>query len=156
MLNRLCDRVTSVVHLAMWTAFAALIATVALQVIARNILHAPMIWTGDLAQLLFAWLIFVGAAAGLRTGAHYDVDLLPTDRPAVAIAVEAISLAAGACVAWMLVRYGWELAQVRATAQVQSLGISRFWMFLPMPVSGALMALYLVEMLADFAARRPS
>lgn len=153
MLNRLCDRVTVVARLLMWIGFAALIATVALQVIARNLLTTPMIWTSDLAQLLFTWLIFVGAAVGLRTGAHYDVDLLPMNRPAVARSVEIISLVAGACVSWLLIRHGWELAIVRATAEVQSLGISRFWMFLPLPVSGALMALYLLEMAAGMARR---
>ncbi|NIZ08506.1 TRAP transporter small permease [Pseudooceanicola sp. HF7] len=145
MLNRLCDGIAAVIRLVAWLAFAGMIATVGLQVIARNLLNAPMIWTGDLALLLFTWLIFVGAALGLRTGSHYIVDMLPTHRPAVGLAVEVISLIAGFCVAWLLGVHGWTLANMRASGEVQSLGISRFWMYLPLPVSGWLMAIFLIE-----------
>ena len=71
--------------------------------------------------------------------------MLPTHRPAVGLAVEVISLAAGVCVAWILGVHGWTLANMRASGEVQSLGISRFWMYLPLPVSGWIMALFLVE-----------
>jgi TRAP-type C4-dicarboxylate transport system permease small subunit len=154
MLHRFCDRVAFVMRGLMWIAFAALIGTVALQVLARDLLQAPMIWTGDMAQLLFAWLIFVGAAVGLREGAHYVVDLLPRDRPAVQTATDAISLAAGFLVAFILLRFGWELASIRSTGSIQSLGISGFWMFLPLPVSGAVMILFLVDMAAGSFSRR--
>lgn len=147
MLNRFCNGVIVVARWLMWLAFAAMIVTVAFQVIARNLLEAPMIWTSDVAQLLFAWLIFVGAAIGLRSGAHYTVDLLPEHRPWVKAAADWISLIAGAVVAYVLLRHGWMLAEIRSTGTVQSLGISRFWMFLPLPVSGALMLLFLAEML---------
>jgi len=145
MMQRLCDGLAAVIRLCSWIAFAAMIVTVGLQVIARNLLDAAMIWTSDLALLLFTWLIFVGAALGLRTGAHYFVDVLPTHRPAVRLPVEIITLVAGFIVAWILSVHGWTLASMRATGEVQSLGISRFWIYLPLPVSGGLMAVFLVE-----------
>ncbi|QPM89708.1 TRAP transporter small permease [Pseudooceanicola algae] len=145
MLHRLCDGISGVIRTLAWIAFAGMIATVALQVAARNLLDAPMIWTSDMALLLFTWLIFVGAALGLRTGAHYLVDMLPTHRPKVRLFVEIISLLAGFTVAWILGVHGWTLAQMRASGEVQSLGISRFWIYLPLPVSGALMAVFLIE-----------
>jgi len=36
----------------------------------------PLIWSVDLAQLLFIWLCFVGASRALRARAHLGVDLL--------------------------------------------------------------------------------
>lgn len=36
----------------------------------------PLIWSVDLAQLLFIWLCFVGASRGIRARAHLGVDLL--------------------------------------------------------------------------------
>ncbi|MBT9385948.1 TRAP transporter small permease [Pseudooceanicola sp. CBS1P-1] len=149
MLHRLCDGLAAVIRFLGWIAFAAMIVAVAFQVLARNVLDLPVIWTGDLAQLLFTWLIFIGAALGLRTGAHYFVDVLPTHRPNVAFAVEVISLVAGVCVAWILGVHGWQLAQMRASGEIQSLGISRFWIYLPLPVSGALMAIFLLEMILE-------
>lgn len=35
----------------------------------------PLIWSVDLAQLLFIWLCFIGAARALRERAHLGVDL---------------------------------------------------------------------------------
>jgi TRAP-type C4-dicarboxylate transport system permease small subunit len=146
MLKRFCDAVTALVAAASWVAFALLIGTVAMQVVARNVLGAPMIWTSDMALLLFTWLVFVGAALGLRRGAHYMVDMLPRHIPAVALAVEVLSILAGACVAWILGVHGWTLAQMRASGEIQSLGLSRFWIYLALPAAGWLMALYLLEM----------
>ena len=103
-------------------AFAALIITVALQVLARDILEAPMIWTGDVAQLLFTWLIFLGAAAGLRLGSHYTVDLLPMHRRMVKLATDWIGFAAGVLIALLLLICGWQLTVIRSTALIQSLG----------------------------------
>jgi TRAP-type C4-dicarboxylate transport system permease small subunit len=36
----------------------------------------PLIWSVDLAQLLFIWLCFVGASRAMRERAHLGVDLL--------------------------------------------------------------------------------
>lgn len=146
MLNRVCNGVTSVVEGACWAAFALLIGTVALQILARNVLSVPMIWTSDLALMLFTWLVFIGAATGLRTGSHYVVDMLPTHRPFIGLVIELLSLLSGFCVAWILGVHGWTLASMRASGEIQSLGISRFWMYLAVPVSGWIMSLYLVEM----------
>lgn len=149
MLNRLCDGVSKIVGTLSWMAFAALIATVALQVIARNILKVPMIWTSDLALLLFTWLIFIGAATGLRKGAHYVVDLLPIHRPPVRLFATIMGILSGLAVAWLLGVHGWTLARMRASGEIQSLGLSRFWIYLALPASGYLMALYLLEMIAN-------
>lgn len=146
MLKRVCNRVSSLVEGASWVAFALLIGTVALQILARNLLNVPMIWTSDLALMLFTWLVFIGAASGLRKGSHYVVDMLPTHLPRVSLIIEILSLLAGACVAWILGVHGLTLARMRASGEIQSLGISRFWMYFALPVSGWIMMLYLLEM----------
>lgn len=145
MLQRIADGIGRVAGVFMWTAFLTLILTVALQVFARNVLQVAMIWTGDLAQLLFAWLIFVGAAVGLRRGAHYTVDILPKNSRPVRVALDWIGVAATLAVVYILVWHGWTMASIRASGTVQSLGISRLWMFLPLPVCGAMMLVFLAE-----------
>lgn len=123
MLNRFCDGVSKVVATLSWMAFAGLIITVALQVIARNILKLPMIWTSDMALLLFTWLIFVGAATGLRRGAHYVVDFLPMHRPPVLLFAGIVTVLAGAAVAWLLITHGGTLARMRASGEIR---VSRY------------------------------
>src|SRR5262249_24452877 len=61
-------------------AVAALIAveTVVLLagVIARYVFLGPLIWSDDLASLLFMWLIMLGAVLALRRGAHMRLTVL--------------------------------------------------------------------------------
>jgi len=146
MLHRLCDGLAGLIRNVVWIAFAAMIVTIGLQIVSRNLLDTQIIWTSDVALLLFTWLIFVGSALGLRTGSHYFVDMLPTHIPVVRLVVEIISIIAGFCVVWILSVDGWTLASLRASGEVQSIGISRFWMYLPLPISGVLMAVFLIEM----------
>jgi len=153
MITRFSDGVTRIVQTLLWLGLLLLILDVALQGLTRNVLQMSLIWTGDVAQLLFVWLVFLGAAVGLRRGAHYTVDVLPTGIPVLKAITELVGIAATAVVIYVLLWHGWRLAGIRSTGLVQSLGISRLWMFLPIPVSGALMLLYLVEKLAaDIAA----
>ena len=57
---------------------ALLLAIVVLVFIAAIMRFAgyPLIWSVDLAQLLFTWLCFVGAARTMRLKGHIGVDLL--------------------------------------------------------------------------------
>lgn len=154
MLKRFNDVVTAAIETALGVGFLALICTVALQVVARNLLGLPFIWTLDLAQLLFSWLVFVGAAVAFRRGAHYTVDLWPENSPRIDRVLQAISLLGAAIVVFVLQRYGWNLTRIRWSGSVQSLGISRGWMFVPIPLSGALMLLFLIEFFSGALRRK--
>lgn len=145
MLNRLSDAVIRITEIGLWLGFLCLTITVGLQVVARNLFKLPLIWTLDLAQLLFSWLIFVGAAVAFRKGMHYTVDVLPESWTRLRAALDLVSFAAAAIVIYVLVVHGWTLTQIRYSGTVQSLGISRAWMFAPIPLSGLLMLLFLIE-----------
>jgi TRAP-type C4-dicarboxylate transport system permease small subunit len=61
-----------------WTGAVLLGAIVVLVFIAAvmRFFDRPLIWSVDLAQLLFIWLCFVGATRAMRERAHLGVDLL--------------------------------------------------------------------------------
>jgi len=140
MFIRFCDYVTAIVEAVLAMGFFALIVTVSFQVLGRTLLSLPSIWTLDLAQLLFTWLIFLGAAVALRMNVHYVVDVLPPLRLFAVVGVLGTAM-----VVYILVVPGWSLANLRASAVIPSLDLSMFWAFLALPVSGALMALYTLE-----------
>jgi len=54
--------------------FAATIVVVLLQVVSRYLLDNSLTWTEELSRYLFAWIIFLGAALGLRDQSHIKVD----------------------------------------------------------------------------------
>ncbi|MGV8937396.1 MAG: TRAP transporter small permease [Allorhizobium sp.] len=149
MLRRFNTHVAAVVEFGLWLGFLAMILTVGLQVLARTILKLPLIWTPDLAQLLFSWLIFVGAALALRRNAHYTVDMLPPSWRGLNVPLAFFGMIVTAFVVYLLVVNGYALVALRKSGTLQSLGISRMWLFLPIPVSGVLMALFAFEMLLD-------
>ena len=147
MLARINDWIEAALAVGLALAFAAMIATVFAQVAARNILQIPLIWTLDVAQLLFSWCIFIGAAVAFRRGGHYVVDLLPTSAR-IGRGVQAIiSLIASAVVIGILVRYGATLAEIATRRVSPAIGISEFWFFLPIPLGAVFMALFMAEKL---------
>lgn len=57
---------------------AGLLAVIVALVFAASVMRffgRPIIWSVDLAQLLFIWLCFVGATRAMRERAHIGVDL---------------------------------------------------------------------------------
>lgn len=58
-----------------WLLAAMTLITFA-QVIARYVFNYSFVWALELTTFLFAWLIFLGMAYGVRKGSHIGVDLL--------------------------------------------------------------------------------
>lgn len=136
-LNRISRNVLAVL-------FAGLIVVVFVQVAARNVLHLPLTWTLDLAQLLFTWCIFLGAAFAFRQGGHYLVDLWPDNRRLNQI-LGFVTHGATAVVVYVLVWHGLLMSQIGLNRMSLSLNISEFWYYLPIPLCGLLIGLFALE-----------
>jgi TRAP-type C4-dicarboxylate transport system permease small subunit len=131
------------------TAFAGMIVVVFLQVFARNVLQEPMIWTLDVAQLLFSWCIFMGAALALRWDAHYFLQLIPEGWRIANSLIKIFAHVAAVVVVVVLFHNGWIFAGMGLTRFAPALGISEFWFFLPIPLSAGVMILFLLELIPD-------
>jgi TRAP-type C4-dicarboxylate transport system permease small subunit len=57
--------------------FGALTVVVALQVFTRFVLHAPFIWSEELARFLFFWVVLLGSAMSVRDRRHFVLDVSP-------------------------------------------------------------------------------
>lgn len=124
--------------------FGVMIVDVMIQVVSRNT-GVPILWTLDVAQLMFSWCIFLGAAVGVRRGVHYVIVLFPDHMWRTNAALKLVSAAAIALVSLVMLRYGFAFSRMGASTEVESLGISQYWYFLPIPLSGLLIMLFLVE-----------
>lgn len=58
------------------TALVVLVFAVSWGVVTRYVTKTPATWTGDIASLSFAWLIFPGAAAAFKYGMHMSIDIV--------------------------------------------------------------------------------
>lgn len=64
------------------TALLIVIAATCWGVITRYITAQPAAWAGEVAAIAFAWLVFLGAAAGFKYGSHVTIDMLVVRLPA--------------------------------------------------------------------------
>ena len=55
--------------------FALLTGVVALQVLTRFVLHAPIIWSEEVARFLFFWVVLLGAAMSVKDRRHFVIDV---------------------------------------------------------------------------------
>ena len=69
-------------------------------VVARFVLHRPLVWSDELASLLFLWLAMMGAVVALRRGEHMRMTALVSKaNPRQRALLEAV--ATGACLAFL-------------------------------------------------------
>jgi TRAP-type C4-dicarboxylate transport system permease small subunit len=120
-----------------------LCADVFLGVFSRYVLHSTFTWYDEIARLLFVWIVFLGAAVGVRRSGHFRLHLLierfsPSwRRVADTFGVLAIMLFGG-----VLIQQGWKLVELGQFQQTPVMGLSKAYVYASMPVGGALVILY--------------
>ncbi len=121
-------------------------AIVGWQVFGRYVLNSTPSWSEEGALTLMIWFVSLAAAAGVRQGFHIRIVAVEDAVPAgVRKAMQlASNLVVAACGLAMLI-WGGELVILTWDHVIPSLGISRGFACLGLPISGALMALYAVE-----------
>lgn len=130
-------------------------ATIGWQVFGRYVLNASPAWSEQAALVLMVWFVMFGAAAGVHEGFHIRigafVEALPLRIRTVcrAFALMVIVACGAALTVW-----GAELVIAVWSHVIPTLGIPRGIAYLPLPVSGALIALFGIERLAELAAGR--
>ncbi len=124
----------------------ALAVIVFLQVFNRFVLKAPLAWSEDLAMLLFQWVAFLGAARGVKRWRHFGIELVVRTFPEkIRRGIELLVPVIMAVVALTMIWHGITLIQVNLNRTYSTMDLSYLWAYLPIPVSGALMVLYLIE-----------
>jgi TRAP-type C4-dicarboxylate transport system permease small subunit len=63
-------------------ALAVVVLATCWGVVTRYVTEQPATWTGEVAGIAFAWLVFLGAAAGFKYGMHVAIDMLVVALPA--------------------------------------------------------------------------
>ena len=144
-------RATDALHRA--CVFLAGIALVVITLIipwgvfTRYVLNSASSWPEPMAILLMIWLSFLSAIVCYREHLHIAVGTLPaalgdSGRTVLGIAIEAGMLAANLFLLWYGVRLvGFTWYQTIAEFPIVSVGVS----YIPVPVAGAVTALFIVE-----------
>lgn len=139
------DTINYCVRILLALGLFSMVALVFTQVCVRFILPklgmpAGLPWTEEAARYLMVWLIFLGAAIAARHGLLIAVTALAEALPAHRRKqLQTVSLTVLMGIFLAMAWYGWEWAQFGADEISPALRLSKFWLYLAMPV-GCLLA----------------
>ena len=120
------------------------VAAIFTQVILRYVFSRPSSWLDEFAVLVFAWMIFIGAAVAQRTDSHVAMDVVVKLLPPRAQRV--LYLLRGAAMAGILAILFWQGLQLTLrlrSVEYPAMGISRGFLFGALPATTPLFLLYL-------------
>lgn len=123
---------------------AVILVLTTFQVTARYVFSSPLSWVEEFCQLLLVWAVMIGAAAAVKTNAHLTVDVIlerlkgfPRQAVIILINIGVLILAVG--MTWYGFQFYWRTAGDYST----SLGFARNLYYLPIPVAGILVAVFI-------------
>lgn len=125
---------------------ATFIIVVFVKVIARNYMKISMVWADEVALLCFLWTVFLGAAIALRHKQHFIVDLSP-DKVRLNITLDVVSHFIVLTLIYVMIHHGYQFTMSGLARASNSLPFSLAYFFAPIPISGAAMLLFTIEMI---------
>jgi tripartite ATP-independent transporter DctM subunit len=134
---------------------AAEIAILFAGVVARYLLHRPLVWSDELASILFLWLAMLGAVVAFRRNEHMRMTAIVAKAPrgvrgSLDLFADCAALAFLVATAWPAFDYAHEESFITTPA----LQISNAWRAAALPVGITLMALFAVLRLAQAGSLR--
>jgi tripartite ATP-independent transporter DctM subunit len=145
---------------AEWPAAALVLAEIVLLlcgVVARYVFHRPLVWSDELAGILFQWLAMLGAAVALRRDAHMRMTALVSRAPPRLRAfLEALALAAPLGFLALLLPPAIDYTTDEAAIATPALELSGAWAAAAFPVGTGIMLLAALLRLARAGAWRPA
>lgn len=97
-------------------------------VMARYVFHAPLVWTDELASILFLWLAMLGSVIALQRGEHMRLTAVVAGFSPVARArTQAFASAAVAVFLLMLIPSAWDYASDQWFIETPALGLHDTW-----------------------------
>ena len=133
----------------------AMVVIVSIQIVYRYALGNPLIWTEEVARLVFLWTIFLGAAYAATREAHLRLDLYAGDRFALMRRVSRVTGAiATLAFSGVVVYAGWRIVDLTASRPLPGTGLSYAWFHAAAPIGSALTILGVLLVLLGARRRR--
>ncbi|MGJ5019958.1 TRAP transporter large permease [Bradyrhizobium oligotrophicum] len=124
-------------------------------VVARYVLHQPLIWSDELASILFLWLAMLGAAVAFRRGEHMRMTaMVARASPGLRAYLDLVATSAALAFLVMIAWPSWEYAYEESFITTPALQIENIWRAAALPVGIGLMALFALIRLARKASVR--
>jgi len=111
-------------------------------VVSRYVLHAPLIWSDELASMLFLWLAMLGAVVAFRRSEHMRMTaLVASAGPRMRAYLDLVAICAALAFLVMIVHPAYEYASDEGVITTPALQISNAWRAAALPIGTCLMAI---------------
>jgi len=114
-----------------------------LGVFSRYVLVRTFTWYDEIARGCFVWLTFLGAAMGVKRQAHFRLHIIvdrltPRLRQATVVILPLVVI----IFAGVLIQQGLVFLEIGKFQQTPVMGLPKTWIYVSIPIGGALMILY--------------
>ena len=143
---RVLDGLDFSFRILIFVILTVMVASTFMQVLGRYIFVVPLPWTEELSRRMMTWLLFIASAIGYRRGGMVGVDIITSrvsekNKKILDIIVFALIAFFGL----FMVHHGYDLASRMYRQQSAALGISMFYVYIVIPVSGLLFVIFSLE-----------
>lgn len=156
-IGRLCNLVTQIAEFMLGSAMAAIVLITIAAVWWRYVVNAPIAWIEQVSNMLFIWIVFIGAAVLYRRQLHiavdYFVNMLPQRFSGIAFwTIETLNLV----FIVVLFVFSLKLTIDVLPSTTGALDITPAWYYASAPIACAMMMLFFVEKVIDPTKRVPT
>ncbi|MDE2331360.1 MAG: TRAP transporter large permease subunit, partial [Bradyrhizobium sp.] len=112
-------------------------------VVSRYVMHQPLIWSDELASILFLWLAMLGAVVALRRAEHMRMTaIVASAGPAMRCYLDTVATCAALAFLLLIVWPAYDYAYEESFITTPALQISNTWRAAALPIGTCLMALF--------------
>ncbi|MBU6456627.1 MAG: TRAP transporter large permease subunit [Bradyrhizobium sp.] len=112
-------------------------------VVSRYVMHQPLIWSDELASILFLWLAMLGAVVALRRAEHMRMTaIVASASPAMRSYLDTVATCAALAFLLLIVWPAYDYAYEESFITTPALQISNTWRAAALPIGTCLMALF--------------
>jgi tripartite ATP-independent transporter DctM subunit len=120
-------------------------------VIGRYVFHSPIIWSDELASILFLWLAMLGSVVALRRGEHMRMTaFVAMGSPQTQAFLEVLASVAALAFLVLIVEPAYHFAAEEVYITTPALEIANSWRAAALPIGSALMILTVLLRLVRF------
>lgn len=142
-LTRLTGGLMAICKAVMLAAFVAMMVLTLFQVINRYVIGLPVFWTEELIVFLLVWSAMLGMPVQLWEHQDIVVDFLNLPNETLETIKQWAATLASIIFCAVLAWSGWEFAMRGWSVISPTMGLSRFWFFVPIALGSVLSILAL-------------
>lgn len=146
-IRRVLDNIEEIIGA---TLFISMFAILVAQIIFRQIFNSPLIWSEELAILLFVYVGMLGVSIGIKYRQHVFIDFLYNKFSGKGLKVANTFIQSIVFISLIaMIQIGYKLFLRKRMFQLIALKISAGWMYIALPLIATLMLIRFFQVLRE-------